>query len=30
MGKELIERLNVVLVEKTCTNKWLTDQLGKD
>lgn len=29
MGKD-INRINVILVEKKRTNKWLAEQLGKD
>lgn len=30
MSKKDINRLKVVLVEKKRTNKWLSEQLGKD
>lgn len=30
MAKKDINRLKVVLVEKKRTNKWLSEQLGKD
>ena len=30
MANENLNRLKVVLAEKNITNKWLTEQLGKD
>lgn len=30
MANKELNRLKVVLAEKKCTNKWLSEQLGKD
>jgi len=30
MGRKLLDRMKVILAEKGKTNKWLSEQFGKD